>query len=66
MDKYTISTCIHVVEKTYLYDGPWNFRRITEESILYPWLYGSNEEPFGEKAELLRKGLVQKGAKSLS
>ena len=50
-----------VVEKTYLYDGLGISEELPEQSFC-TWLYGSEEELLAEKAELLRKGLVQIGA----
>ena len=51
-----------VVEKTYLYAGLGISEEELPEQSFCTWLYGSEEELLAEKAELLRKGLVQIGA----
>lgn len=50
-----------VVEKTYLYDGLGISEEELPEQSFCTWLYESEEELLTEKAELLRKGLVQIG-----
>ena len=51
-----------MVEKTYLYAGLGISEEELPEQSFCTWLYGSEEELLAEKAELLRKGLVQIGA----
>lgn len=51
-----------VVKKTYLYDSLGISEEELPEQSFCTWLYGSEEELLAEKAELLRKGLVQIGA----
>ncbi len=63
VDKHKISTCIQYGEKTYLYMPVLEFQKKNyREQSFCTWLYGSEEELLAEKAELLRKGLVQIGA----
>ena len=51
-----------MVEKTYLYAGLEFQKKNYRSSLSVPGIYGSEEELLAEKAELLRKGLVQIGA----
>ena len=56
------STRLNSSHRCYLYAGLGISEEELPEQSFCTWLYGSEEELLAEKAELLRKGLVQIGA----